>query len=135
MFQVFQVFRVFQVFHFAFGPQNRPVLVQIRTNPANRWGVPVPYHGCGKHPKRQSTHLCGRVPTCLRCHTRSCLASYSRSCFFAEAALFSLLAQKRAIISVFLNERAVCRWVVFFYFFVVWGNCVYLCGEKKYLIL
>ena len=31
VFQVFQVFRVFQVFHFAFGPQNRPVLVQIRT--------------------------------------------------------------------------------------------------------
>ena len=36
VFQVFQVFRVFQVFHFAFGPQNRPVLVQIRTNPKNR---------------------------------------------------------------------------------------------------
>ena len=36
VFQVFQVFRVFQVFHFAFGPQNRPILVQIRTNPANR---------------------------------------------------------------------------------------------------
>ena len=31
VFQVFQVFRVFQVFHFAFGPQNRPILVQIRT--------------------------------------------------------------------------------------------------------
>ena len=31
VFQVFQVFRVFQVFHFAFGPQNSPVLVQIRT--------------------------------------------------------------------------------------------------------
>ena len=37
VFQVFQVFRVFQVFHFAFGPQNRPVLVQIRTNPKNRY--------------------------------------------------------------------------------------------------
>ena len=36
VFQVFQVFRVFQVFHFAFGPQNRPVLVQIRTKPKNR---------------------------------------------------------------------------------------------------
>ena len=36
VFQVFQVFRVFQVFHFAFGPQNRPILVQIRTNPKNR---------------------------------------------------------------------------------------------------
>ena len=30
---VFRVFQVFQVFHFAFGPQNRPVLVQIRTKP------------------------------------------------------------------------------------------------------
>ena len=36
VFQVFQVFRVFQVFHFAFGPQNSPILVQIRTNPKNR---------------------------------------------------------------------------------------------------
>ena len=36
VFQVFQVFRVFQVFHFAFGPQNRPILVQIRTKPTNR---------------------------------------------------------------------------------------------------
>ena len=37
VFQVFQVFRVFQVFHFAFGPQNRPILVQIRTKPKNRY--------------------------------------------------------------------------------------------------
>ena len=29
--KVFQVFRVFQVFHFAFGPENRPFLVQIET--------------------------------------------------------------------------------------------------------
>ena len=36
VFQVFQVFRVFQVFHFAFGPQNRPILVQIRTKSKNR---------------------------------------------------------------------------------------------------
>ena len=36
-FQVFQVFRVFQVFHFAFEPQNRPILVQIRTKPTNRY--------------------------------------------------------------------------------------------------
>ena len=35
--KVFQVFRVFQVFHFAFGPQNRSFLVQIRTNPKNRY--------------------------------------------------------------------------------------------------
>ena len=31
MFQVVQVVRVFQVFHFAFGPKNRPFLVQIGT--------------------------------------------------------------------------------------------------------
>ena len=37
VFQVFQVFRVFQVFHFAFGPQNSPFLVQIRTKPKNRY--------------------------------------------------------------------------------------------------
>ena len=37
VFQVFQVFRVFQVFHFAFEPQNRPILVQIRTKPTNRY--------------------------------------------------------------------------------------------------
>ena len=54
--------------------------------------VPPPYIGYGKHPKRQSTHLWGRIPTCLRCHTRSCLASYSRSCFLVKAALFSLPA-------------------------------------------
>ena len=63
--------------------------------------VPPLYHGYGKPPKRQSTHLWGRIPTCLRRHTRSCLASYSRSCFFAEVALFSLHAQKRASIGVF----------------------------------
>ena len=37
VFQVFQVFRVFQVFHFAFGTQNSPILVQIRTKPTNRY--------------------------------------------------------------------------------------------------
>ena len=37
VYQEFQVFRVFQVFHFAFGPQNRPILVQIRTKPTNRY--------------------------------------------------------------------------------------------------
>ena len=41
VFQVFQVFRVFQVFHFAFGPQNSPILVQIRTNPTNRRNHPT----------------------------------------------------------------------------------------------
>ena len=41
VFQVFQVFRVFQVFHFAFGPQNSPILVQIRTKPTNRQNHPT----------------------------------------------------------------------------------------------
>ena len=41
VFQVFQVFRVFQVFHFAFGPQNSPILVQIRTKPTNRRNHPI----------------------------------------------------------------------------------------------
>ena len=60
VFQVFQVFRVFQVFHFAFGPQNRPVLVQIRTNP-------------GKSPVSPRQHIMatentqkGNSPTCQR---------------------------------------------------------------------
>ena len=58
VFQVFQVFRVFQVFHFAFGPQNRPVLVQIRTKPQKTdTHPPPPCNGYGKHPKRQFTHL------------------------------------------------------------------------------
>ena len=35
VFQMFRMFQVFQVFHFAFGPQNRPFLVQIRTQPTN----------------------------------------------------------------------------------------------------
>ena len=42
VFQVFQVFRVFQVFHFAFGPQNRAVLVQIRTKPKTGTHPPPP---------------------------------------------------------------------------------------------
>ena len=37
VFQVFRVFQVFQVIHFAFEPQNRPILVQIRTKPTNRY--------------------------------------------------------------------------------------------------
>ena len=59
--------------------------------------VPPPYYGYVKHPKRQSIHLWGRIPTCLRFHTHSCLASYSRSCFLVKAALFSLPATNAGI--------------------------------------
>lgn len=59
--------------------------------------VPPPYIGYGKHAKRQSTHLWGRIPICLRCHTPSCPASYSRSCFLVKAALFSLSATNAGI--------------------------------------
>ena len=52
VFQVFQVFRVFQVFHFAFGPQNRPVLVQIRTKPTNRYPPTSAIKWVRKTPKK-----------------------------------------------------------------------------------
>ena len=52
VFQVFQVFRVFQVFHFAFGPQNRPILVQIRTNPKNRYPPTSAISWLRKTPKK-----------------------------------------------------------------------------------
>ena len=52
VFQVFQVFRVFQVFHFAFGPQNRPFLVQIRTNPKNRYSPTSAIKWVRKTPKK-----------------------------------------------------------------------------------
>ena len=63
VFQVFQVFRVFQVFHFAFGPQNSPVLVQIRTNPANRPYHPGAISWLRKTPKKAIHPLVGgRIP-------------------------------------------------------------------------
>ena len=49
---VFQVFQVFQVFHFAFGPQNRPFLVQIRTNPKNRYSPTSAIKWVRKTPKK-----------------------------------------------------------------------------------
>ena len=52
VFQVFQVFRVFQVFHFAFGPQNRPFLVQIRTKPKNRYPPTSAIKWVRKTPKK-----------------------------------------------------------------------------------
>ena len=51
-FQVFQVFRVFQVFHFAFEPQNRPILVQIRTKPTNRYPPTSAIKWMRKTPKK-----------------------------------------------------------------------------------
>ena len=52
VFQVFQVFRVFQVFHFAFGPQNSPVLVQIRTKTTNRYPPTSAIKWVRKTPKK-----------------------------------------------------------------------------------
>ena len=62
VFQVFQVFRVFQVFHFAFGPQNRPVLVQIRTNPKNRYPPTSAIKWVRKTPKKAIHPLVGAHP-------------------------------------------------------------------------
>ena len=62
VFQVFQVFRVFQVFHFAFGPQNSPVLVQIRTNPAKRRGGPGAISWLRETPKKAIHPLVGSHP-------------------------------------------------------------------------
>ena len=81
VFQVFQVFRVFQVFHFAFGPQNRPILVQIRTKP-EKSVITYLRHKIGAENSQKSNS-----PTCL--HTRSCLANYRRSFFFGEAVTHS----------------------------------------------
>ena len=78
VFQVFQVFRVFQVFHFAFGPQNRPVLVQIRTKPKK----PIPTHL--RHVMATENTQKGNSPTCLR--TRYCMCY--RRIFFGEADFF-----------------------------------------------
>ena len=78
VFQVFQVFRVFQVFHFAFGPQNRPVLVQIRTKPQK----PIPTHL--RHVMATENTQKGNSPTCLR--TRYCMCY--RRIFFGEADFF-----------------------------------------------
>ncbi|MDD6901746.1 MAG: hypothetical protein PUE25_07995, partial [bacterium] len=79
VFQVFQVFRVFQVFHFAFGSQNRPVLVQIRTKPEKS----VPTHL--RHKMDAENSQKGNSLTGLQ--TRSCPASYRR-CFFRRSRLF-----------------------------------------------
>ena len=46
------MFRVFQVFHFAFGPQNRSFLVQIRTNPKNRYPPTSAIKWVRKTPKK-----------------------------------------------------------------------------------
>ena len=66
MFQVFQVFRVFQVFHFAFGPQNRPVLVQIRTKPTNRYPPTSAIKWVRKTPKKAIHPLVSEHDTVLQ---------------------------------------------------------------------
>ena len=52
MFRMFRMFQVFQVFHFAFGPQNSPILVQIRTKPTNRRNHPNAISCLRKTPKK-----------------------------------------------------------------------------------
>ena len=66
MFQVFQVFRVFQVFYFAFGPQNRPVLVQIRTKPTNRYPPTSAIKWMRKTPKKAIHQLVYEHDTVLQ---------------------------------------------------------------------
>ena len=81
VFQVFQVFRVFQVFHFAFWPQNRPVLVQIRTKPEKSVLTHLRHKMDAENPQK------GNSLTGLQ--TRSCPASYRRW-FFRRSRLFIL---------------------------------------------
>ena len=81
VFQVFQVFRVFQVFHFAFGPQNSPVLVQIRTKPEKSVLTHL------RHKMGAENSQKGNSPTCLR--TRYCMC-YRRSFFSAKPTFCSL---------------------------------------------
>ena len=50
-FRCFKCFGCFRCFMFAFGPQNRPILVQIRTNPANRPNRPTAISWLRKTPK------------------------------------------------------------------------------------
>ena len=66
VFQVFQVFRVFQVFHFAFGPQNSPVLVQIRTKPTNRYPPTSAIKWMRKTPKKAIHQLVYEHDTVLQ---------------------------------------------------------------------
>ena len=87
VFQVFQVFRVFQVFHFAFRPQNRPVLVQIRTKPANRRDRPPAILWLRKTPKKAIHPLVYKHDTVL-CAIGAVFFRQSRL-FFREATFFS----------------------------------------------
>ena len=82
VFQVFRVFQVFQVFHFAFGPQNRPILVQIRTKPEK----PIPTRL--RHIMATENTQKGNSPTCLR--TRYNPMCYRRSCCSAKPTFDSL---------------------------------------------
>ena len=78
-FQVFQVFRVFQVFHFAFEPQNRPILVQIRTKPTNRYPPTSATKWMRKTPKKAIHQLVYE-------HDTVCAIG---AVFFGEADFFS----------------------------------------------
>ena len=123
VFQVFQVFRVFQVFHFAFGPQNRPVLVQIRTNPENRYPPTSAIKWVRKTPKkaihplvylhvpvRQAVGVVffRRSRLFILFHTsKSTLSHHCSDCVRAAITwrrrlYFRCTPKKRAIISVFI---------------------------------
>ena len=89
VFQVFQVFRVFQVFHFAFGPQNRPILVQIGTNPKNRY-PPAPAISWLRETPKKAIHPPAGVATHDAIRQAIGAVFFRRSrLFLREAAFFS----------------------------------------------
>ena len=51
-FRCFKCFGCFRCFIFAFGPKNRPILVQIRTNPKNRYPPTSAISWLRKTPKK-----------------------------------------------------------------------------------
>ena len=75
VFQVFQVFRVFQVFHFAFGPQNRPILVQIRTNPKKSAPTRLRHIMGAENTQKSNSPTCQRTRFSPVCHSRSCCSA------------------------------------------------------------
>ena len=101
---VFQVFQVFRVFHFAFGPQNRPVLVQIRTNPKNRHPPASAISWLRKTPKKAIHPLVYEHDT-----VRQAIGAV----FFGKADfLFFSIPQARPLVAV-SNERIVGEMALF----------------------
>ena len=89
------VFRVFRVFHFAFGPQNSPVLVQIRTKPANHRDRPAAILWLRKTPKKAIHPL-----ACVAIH-EPVLQAIAVVVFGRRRLYFRCPPQKRASIGVF----------------------------------